>query len=168
MITKVCFKCGKEKLIDEFYEHPQMRDGHLNKCKECTRKDVHRVYEKNSQSKEYVEQERKRNRDKYRRLYQSLGRKSNHPENGNTKRLLVKRGVDCTGKEAHHWNYNMRNDVFLLDIKAHKLLHKYLVFDKLTKKFSFKGELINTVEEHQKVIEEILSPAGYSFEHYSF
>lgn len=39
-MRKICFKCGKKKDLDLFYKHNQMGDGHLNKCIECTKKDV--------------------------------------------------------------------------------------------------------------------------------
>ena len=37
---KICPECTKEKSLLEYYRHRQMKDQHLNKCKECIKKDV--------------------------------------------------------------------------------------------------------------------------------
>ncbi len=39
-MQKTCFKCDRELPMEEFYPHPRMADGHLNKCRECTRSDA--------------------------------------------------------------------------------------------------------------------------------
>ena len=37
---KTCFKCSTEQPLTEFYKHKAMGDGHLGKCKTCTKSDV--------------------------------------------------------------------------------------------------------------------------------
>ena len=62
--TKVCFKCEIEQPITEFYKHAQMEDGHLNKCKNCTKKDTKEREKILRSNPEWVEKEKKRNKEK--------------------------------------------------------------------------------------------------------
>jgi hypothetical protein len=51
---KTCFKCKAEKPLTEYYRHDAMNDGHLGKCKECTKSDAMAYRVKNlARVKEY-------------------------------------------------------------------------------------------------------------------
>lgn len=57
-MEKKCFKCGEVKDLSAFYKHPRMADGHLNKCKECNKRDAIRT--RKAKIDHYREYDRKR------------------------------------------------------------------------------------------------------------
>lgn len=131
--SKKCFKCGVEKPVGEFYKHPMMADGHLNKCKECTRNDVrsnrraridyYRAYDvsrSSRQSKEY----RLRFRKKYPKAAWARTSVGNAIRDGK-----LKRGDACEmcgsrkHLHAHHDDYNRPLDVRWLCALCHSAWH---------------------------------------------
>lgn len=60
--SKVCFKCHTRQPLSDFYPHKRMADGHLNKCKECTKRDCTR--HRDNHLEKVREYDRKRSRTK--------------------------------------------------------------------------------------------------------
>lgn len=163
MEEKKCFKCQRIKPLNEFYQHPKMGDGHLNKCKECNKKDVKENYDKQILKPDFVEKERSRGREKYKRLNYKIIYKNNKIKfkfrhNGIHKN--IHRNLNLTNEqEAHHWNYNegFGKNVFILTKRQHKRIHAKMFLDFEFMLYRTKDlELLDTREKHEIFIKNII------------
>lgn len=146
-MEKQCFKCGRVLALTEFYKHPQMADGHFNKCKQCSRKD--NVENRNNKREYYIQYdknrantpERAKAREEYRKtdkgkkaIYNSVKNyRAKHPERQKIYRDCLKKldnphicsncGSDIL-VEAHHNDYSKPFEVVWLCRKCHRNWHK--------------------------------------------
>lgn len=130
--------------MDDFYTHSGMADRHLNKCKECARKDVADRLKIKSLDVVWLRKERERHRSKQSR-YRSLGLaqkpsravrarwRRNNPVKATAQRLAsqavrggkLPRKNECeqcgaTGRlEKHHPNYSQPLNVVWLCCACH-------------------------------------------------
>lgn len=164
MQSKVCFKCNIEQPLSDYYKHKQMGDGHLNKCKTCTKEDTKKQTEINTSTPEGLEKERERHRDKYPRLGYKESQKEwdkDKPWKATVtyKGLRKKHYKDLPREfELHHWNYNDEYllDVFILNIKDHKNLHSSLSLNLEKKIFCLEdGTELDTKEKHLDYINNL-------------
>ena len=133
---KTCFKCNKPKPIDKFYRHPKMGDGHLGKCKECTRADV--KLNRRNRIHHYAEYERQRFQTPKRKEQATQYAKEHnkrHPEKARARSMvsnflkqgkLQKAPCEVCGNpksQAHHENYSKPLEVKWLCFQHHREAH---------------------------------------------
>ena len=132
--SKRCFVCGEVKPLGDFYKHPTMADGHLNKCKLCACRQS-REYDKTPDGvatrKRYLagkkgKEKALRNTKKMRQLYPDRWRAryavANAIRDGRLKRQPC---VVCGDAKSHghHDDYSKPLDVIWLCQKHHSERH---------------------------------------------
>lgn len=166
---KKCFKCSSQKPLTDFYKHPAMKDGRLNKCKVCTKIDISNRMKYKMKDPEFREQEKARNRGKYHRL----GYRLKHKPSAEKKKEIQRRYMEKYPEkikaknhtsaiiktnpknQLHHWSYNYKHfkDVIELSVKDHYKAHRFLKYDKTLKMYrTMDGDLLDSREKHENYI----------------
>jgi len=135
--SKECFKCNTVKPLEDFYKHPQMFDGHLNKCKECNKNDATANRNKNIEKIRAYDRARgkiperiKANTEINRAWRQEDARRAvAHSRVARSIRdgSLVRQPCCRCGEEksvAHHEDYDKPLEVMWLCQPCHKQRHK--------------------------------------------
>lgn len=137
-MSKKCFKCERVLPLDEFYAHPQMADGHLNKCKDCTKADAKvrqithpeklREYEKERNNrperKTLMAKRSKEWRSKNPERYKAQNAVNNALRDGRLRRADACQVCGAVFElHAHHADYSKPLDVLWVCPKCHRDLH---------------------------------------------
>jgi hypothetical protein len=172
MISKYCIICKIEKPIDMYYKHPNMADGHLNKCKDCTKMHTREREKKITSTAEGIEQERKRHREKYYRLnYREKHKPTKEKKSAAMKKHIEKypekkkarihtnKMKKTKGNHLHHWSYKEEHykDVIELTISQHSLAHRHIIYDqeRMMYRRIDNMQLLDTKEKHIEYISNL-------------
>lgn len=159
---KKCILCNEVKDLESFYSHKEMKDGKLSKCKECCKKQAKKRHHEKNKDLNWVESERLRAREKYKRLnYKERQKELNKdkPWKQNSIYKGLRRKVKSPkGTELHHWCYkdDFLEDVLIMNIKEHRNLHSKLTLIKESLIFVTDcGLILDTKEKHLKFIKSL-------------
>lgn len=170
---KQCFKCKNILPLNEFYKYKKMSDGHLNKCKMCSKNDSKLREEELRLVPIWVENKKLRQREIYHRLnYKEKYKKpkekkklsavnyySKYPEKYKAKLACTKRFKKIKGYEYHHWSYKEEYllDVISLEINTHYLLHRNVIYNKEKMCYETKNNiLLDTKQKHLDFINTLI------------
>lgn len=132
---KTCFKCLQSLPLEAFYKHSRMRDGHLNKCKACTKADAlahrlknleeYRSYDRMRASMPHRVKQRTRIAKEYQAKYPERRAANNAVNNAVRDGRLRKQLCWVCGAKAlaHHPDYSRPLDVVWLCQPHHKQTH---------------------------------------------
>lgn len=130
---KNCIECGVAKPLLDFYPHPQMADGYLNRCKDCVksrikRRRVEAIEEyrqrdrarfKTPERKEVVKRARAKMREEHPEKIKARAAVSNAIRDGR----ITKEPCHLCGNpnsEAHHEDYSRPLDVHWVCQECHQ------------------------------------------------
>lgn len=149
-MEKRCFKCGSMLSISEFYRHPMMSDGHLNKCKTCTKRDVRqnrsdniqhyreydamrcsdpdrvkkaKAYAKSDRGRAVVAKAHAKQREKYPERVSARAAVATAIQSGRLKKMPCCK-CGSLRSHGHHEDYSKPLDVVWLCSKHHREVHK--------------------------------------------
>ena len=138
--SKTCFKCNAVKLLEDFYKHPNMPDGHVNKCKECNKKDVTDNRKKNIERIRQYDRDRAKNPNRQKAAaaistaWRQADKRRNKCHNAVSRAIrsgeLIRQPCIRCGEVksyAHHEDYDKPLDVMWLCQPCHKQRHKELL-----------------------------------------
>ena len=133
---KRCFKCERWLPVDDFYQHPQMGDGRLGKCKDCTKRDVTKHRADNAERIREYDRNRSREPERARHLAERSKRWATmNPERrragtmvGNAVRdgRLIRGRCEVCGSsksQGHHRDYTKPLEVMWLCAIHHSEWH---------------------------------------------
>ena len=134
--SKACFKCLETLPLTAFYKHAHMADGRLNKCIECTKKDVQLHRLKNIEKIRFYDRARAKNKERrlqasailkrWRQSDKRIGVAHNAVARALKNGQLEKKGCEVCGNEkshAHHDDYNKPLSIKWLCAAHHKARH---------------------------------------------
>lgn len=142
---KACFKRGTEKPLSEFYRHSRMADGHLNKCKDCTRSDVAKHRSDHIDSVRAYDRQRAKLPHRKKHITENTKSfRSNNPEKYKAHSIVgfaIKSGrlikpescqsCGCDGIiHGHHDDYSKPLEVMWLCVPCHAARHQQLKLSK--------------------------------------
>ena len=138
-MDKKCFKCETVKPFTEFYKHPAMGDGHLNKCKVCTKNDANKHRAENLEKIRAYDRERGKIPERIKtnteinRAWRAEDKRRTAAHNAVAR--AIRNGslfrlpcIRCKAEKsiAHHEDYDKPLEVMWLCQPCHKQRHKEL------------------------------------------